>query len=79
MRKAKIGFKYLISYFLLFVSIFLMAEVILRVFNFEPYYASKSEIEIIPNDSFFEKNSILGFKHLSGKFKIILKTIRHKH
>jgi lysophospholipase L1-like esterase len=64
--------KYLISYLILFTLLFLIGELGLRLFNFTPYYATKPDIKVLPGGTYVQKDSILGYRHLPGKFQVIL-------
>ncbi|MCR9289002.1 MAG: hypothetical protein NXI23_16630 [Bacteroidetes bacterium] len=72
MKRKKILVKYFISYLILISLLFLLGEISLRIFNFTPYFASKPNIEVLPGGTYIQKDSILGYAHLPGKFKVIL-------
>jgi len=49
----------------------ILTEFLLRLFGFNPYLPNqRSEIEFYPNGVFYQKDTVLGWKHIEGEFNI---------
>lgn len=61
-----------------------MVEVFFRLKNYIPYQNSPPNVTVLPSGGFYDKDSLLGYKHKPGKFEIKLKknfffSINHNH
>src|SRR4028119_231643 len=48
------------------------AEIVLPVAGYKPWRIENLDVAVEPKGNFFTKDSELGYKHLPGKFKVIL-------
>ncbi len=57
---------------LVFFVLVLLADIALRIRGFDTYPGNQPKILVEPNGKYFQKDSLLGYKHLAGKFDITL-------
>lgn len=70
-RRKKFLF-YLISYTLIALLLFSLAEGIARLRGFRPWKVKQAEIVVEPGGKFFRAHPTLGYTHLPGQYKVTL-------
>ncbi len=64
---------YILTYAIVFLAGALIGEAILRYKGIQPVGNDRPEIEVSPGNQYFQKDSLLGYRHLAGKFEVTLK------
>src|SRR6056297_1899024 len=65
---------YGISLLIVLAIIVAVGEVVVRMMGYQSAHPSnKPDIEVQPGNSFYQRDSVLGYDHLPGKYKITIK------
>ena len=56
----------------IFILLLSIVEITMRLRGYESYPGYKLDIVVSPGGKYFEKDSLLGYKHIAGKFDIVL-------
>ena len=66
-------FKLILGNLIVFLSILLIIELTLRIRGHKTYPGNPPDIVVKPDGKYFQKDSLLGYKHRTGKFQVTLK------
>jgi len=73
---------YILSYTIIFAIGAIVGEFVLRAKGIQPVNSDRPAIQVSPGNQYFQKDSILGYRHLAGQYNVTLKenfTFRTTH